>query len=211
MVTGANDSIDSSTQQLSGQYLASVHDDDGVRNADNEGVKNADDEGVRKVDDDCDGDSLQVYSMGSNPRGLAIIINNKNIRGKNYRKGAQQDAKILQGLFGYLGFTIRLYNDLTAGEMEHTLRQIAESDHRAFSCLLVAILTHGEQMEVVYGIDKAISLPHLINLFDGINCPSLISKPKIFFVQACRGDEMDTGVDAMDGPSVDETDSGDLH
>jgi len=199
LTAGATDSRDSSTPQYNSQFLASVPDNKSM------------DVGVDVDDhdhDDADGDDLHVYKMDSNPRGLAIIINNKNIFGKKRRDGAEQDAKALQGLFEYLGFTVQLYNDLIAAQMEYVLKQVASSNHKAYNCLLVAILTHGEKMEKVYGIDKTVSLTHLINLFDGSNCTTLIGKPKIFFVQACRGDEKDTGVDAVDGPSIDETDSG---
>ena len=193
MASQANDFRDSSTQQYNRQFSASVPDEE-----------------LMDEDDDADGDDLQVYKIDLNPRGLGIIINNKNIYGKNKRDGAEEDAKTLQGLFEYLGFTVQLYDDLPAAEMEHVLRQVAASDHKGYNCLLVAILTHGEKMEKVYGTDKTVSLTHIINLFDGSNCPSLISKPKIFFVQACRGDEKDPGVDAADGPSIDEVDSGRL-
>lgn len=68
--------------------------------------------------DTTDGDGLQVYKMDTNPRGLGIIINNKNVTGKQTRNGAEEDGKRLQKLFEYLGFTARLYEDLTAAEMD---------------------------------------------------------------------------------------------
>ena len=166
-----------------------------------------------KVDqhDATDGDGLQIYKMDSNPRGLGIIINNKNVTGKQTRNGAEEDGKTLQKLFEYLGFTTTLYEDLTAADMEQTLKGVAESDHTKHSCLLVAILSHGEEEEKVYGTDKTVSLIDLLKLFGGSKCESLISKPKIFIVQACRGAEFDEGVVASDGDSSDqedETDSG---
>ena len=39
--------------------------------------------------DAADGDGLQFYKMDSNPRGRAIIINNKKIDGKATRNGAE--------------------------------------------------------------------------------------------------------------------------
>ena len=80
LTASATDSRDSSTPQYNGQFLASVPNN-----------KSMDVD----VDDDADGDDLHVYKMDSNPRGLAIIINNKNIFGKKRRDGAEQDAKAL--------------------------------------------------------------------------------------------------------------------
>ena len=162
--------------------------------------------------DATDGDGLQVYKMDSNPRGRAIIINNKKIDGKATRNGAEEDGKILKQLFYYLGFTTELHEDKKVAEMEQILKDVAKSDHSGHNCLLVAILSHGEDMEQVYGTDTTVSLIKLFKNFGGSNCESLISKPKIFFVQACRGDEFDEGVVATDGDSNehDETDLGSL-
>ena len=48
---------------------------------------------------------------------------------------------------------------------------------------MVAILTHGEENEILYARDKKYHLEILIKAFAGDNCPSLIGKPKIFIIQ----------------------------
>ncbi|XP_065900593.1 caspase-14-like isoform X2 [Dysidea avara] len=172
--------------------------------------------------DASDGDGLQVYKMDSAHRGLGIIINIKEVKDKTPRKGAEKDGETLKKLFDYLGFTVRLHDKgLTAEEMKKTLNDVAKELNGVkgkYDCLLVAILTHGEKMELLHGADgETVSVTDLIKLFDGGNCEALFSKPKVFFVQACRGTECDRGKDAPDGDQprdeyqkneTDETDSG---
>lgn len=77
-------------------------------------------------------------------------------------------------------------------------------DHMDHDCLVVAVLTHGGP-----GILYAYNIPYRTDIiwsyFTAKNCPSLSKKPKIFFIQACRGDELDDGTTlrertASDGP-----------
>ena len=50
-------------------------------------------------------------------------------------------------------------------------------------------MSHGER-EGIYGIDgNVVTFKDILDKFMGRNCTALIDKPKIFFVQACRGGE----------------------
>ena len=59
-----------------------------------------------------------------------------------------------------------------------------------------------EKKEILYGTDdQLIPVQDHIRLFNGSHCPLLVGKPKIFFLQACRGESRDKGVkhDMVDG------------
>lgn len=62
------------------------------------------------------------------------------------------------------------------------------------NCLLVALLTHGGENGRVYASDKAFHVNELWENFIEDKCPELIGKPKLFFVQACKGSMVDPGV-----------------
>ena len=48
-------------------------------------------------------------------------------------------------------------------------------------------MTHGNMGEI-YGSDgKALDIKSVTNLFKEDKCPGLAGKPKLFFIQACRG------------------------
>ena len=68
------------------------------------------------------------------------------------------------------------------------------SSHSAF---FMTILSHGGSNDVVYGsCGNSIALDCLIEPFRGMNCKALAGKPKLVFVQACRGKLFDQGVSA---------------
>ncbi|XP_048116697.1 caspase-2 isoform X1 [Alosa alosa] len=47
--------------------------------------------------------------------------------------------------------------------------------------------------------DLTAQLDWVFEAFNNAHCPQLQNKPKMFFIQACRGEEMDNGVDQLDG------------
>ena len=145
---------------------------------------------------------LPCYQMKSYPQGVGVIINNKKFHGHlNNREGTDIDAAALLRLFTHLGFYTYRFNDLTAGQMRDILTTVSKIDHKNYDCLLIAILTHGTQGKL-YGVDcKSILVESLTKLFYGDQCPSLVGKPKVFILQACRGKKLDRGVpyDATDG------------
>ena len=67
-------------------------------------------------------------------------------------------------------------------------------DHSDSDCFLVAILTHGEDGGIVYAYDQPYELSLIWSFFTADNCPSLAGRPKIFVIQACRGNQLDHGV-----------------
>ncbi|XP_029636230.1 caspase-3-like [Octopus sinensis] len=67
-------------------------------------------------------------------------------------------------------------------------------------------MTHGEDDNQIYGTDDKVKLDTLVEMLLPERCPSLIGKPKLFFIQACRGTKFDSGVDVLGGASVDARD-----
>ena len=149
--------------------------------------------------DATDADGLPIYKMKENPWGIAIIINNRNFTcGPPERIGTDKDAEALVQLFTYLRFFTNRYDNLTVAEMERKLKEVAKLNHQRFDCLMVAILTHGLEGEL-YGTDDTIPTARLLYLLDDKKCPTLVGKPKIFFLQACRGEAKDHGTIIIGG------------
>ncbi|XP_035666920.1 caspase-2-like [Branchiostoma floridae] len=59
-------------------------------------------------------------------------------------------------------------------------------------------MSHGEE-GVIFGTDGVpVQLDEIFSMFDNKNCLRLKGKPKLFFIQACRGSKVDK--DEPDGP-----------
>ena len=72
-------------------------------------------------------------------------------------------------------------------EMKRMLKEFARANHSTFDCLIVAILSHGIEGHI-YGTDEGLlKIDDMVILFSGQNCPTMAGKPKLFFLQACRG------------------------
>ncbi|XP_055639227.1 caspase-like [Toxorhynchites rutilus septentrionalis] len=138
------------------------------------------------------------YPMNHKNRGKAIIFTHAVFAVPNVklavREGGEVDCKMLTESLERLGFDVDLYRDKRLKEILHITEKISSMDHTNSDCLLVAILTHGDEGEIIYAHDCPYQISSVWTQFTGDRCPSLISKPKIFIIQACRGNELDSGV-----------------
>ncbi|KAF2985838.1 hypothetical protein EK904_002653 [Melospiza melodia maxima] len=145
----------------------------------------------------------QDYEMKADPCGHCLILNNVNFSrdsGLSTREGSDIDCEKLERRFRALRFTVLTRRDLKAQEMVLELLKLSRQDHSALACCIVVILSHGCQTSHiqfpggVYGTDgKPIPIEKIVNYFNGSNCPSLRGKPKLFFIQACGGEQRDQG------------------
>ncbi|XP_061227791.1 caspase-3 isoform X2 [Neopsephotus bourkii] len=77
-------------------------------------------------------------------------------------------------------------------------KTVSEEDHSNRSSFVCVLLSHGDE-GVIYGTDGPLELKVLTSLFRGDKCRSLAGKPKLFFIQACRGTELDSGIETDSG------------
>jgi len=131
--------------------------------------------------------------------GKFVIISNKNFdanTGMGVRTGTDVDAENLYLRFKEFGFDVDVKRNLKAKDIRDLFQGIARMDHSSYASFGCAILTHGED-GVVYGTNGPIEIDQITKPFKGDRCKSLVGKPKVFFIQACRG------TDLMDGTNVD--------
>ncbi|KAB0353305.1 hypothetical protein FD755_023989, partial [Muntiacus reevesi] len=68
------------------------------------------------------------------------------------------------------------------------------------ACCLVTLMSHGEEGFIKMKDGEKVSLDDIFEMFNNKNCPALQEKPKIFIIQACRGERRDSGVETDDEP-----------
>ncbi|KAJ8005164.1 hypothetical protein DPEC_G00143800 [Dallia pectoralis] len=146
------------------------------------------------------------YSMSSSPRGLGLVISNVTFDpcatpDLDTRTGGEVDEEVLRKVFTELDYIVTIRRDLTAQGMRACIEQFSRrQEHQTVSSCVVCLLSHGVE-GAIYGTDgQLMELDWVFEAFDNARCPLLQNKPKMFFIQACRGEEMDCGVEMPDGP-----------
>ncbi|XP_043822201.1 caspase-14 [Dromiciops gliroides] len=130
-----------------------------------------------------------AYDMSDARLALTLCIT------KN-RAGSETDVKALEQMYKDLGFKSTVKRNLPAkGFWEELEKFRDEMDQMKdpVSCCFVVLMAHGEE-GVLQGIDgHTIKLEDLFSILTNKNCRALRGKPKVFIVQACRGDQKDAG------------------
>ncbi|KAF4108445.1 caspase-7-like [Onychostoma macrolepis] len=136
----------------------------------------------------------------------ALIVSVENFypgAGLNNRNGAKKDTRRLHKILSKLGFSVDIRMDIAADEIYEAFK--AESKTTVKDCFVGVISSHGEE-GVVFGADGcAVKLAEIYSYFGG---PSMADKSKLFLIQACRGCELDGGVEVEADSSFSEEENG---
>ncbi|XP_058811447.1 caspase-7-like isoform X2 [Topomyia yanbarensis] len=142
----------------------------------------------------------KYYSMNGANRGRVMIYNQVLFDNEDYpeRVGSDKDVERLFNTLQRLGFRkndIHIYEDQSFTEIQRdAILLAADQDLEQADCLIVVILTHGEDGDFVMARDNKYHLYEFIENFTPTALKSMAGKPKLFIVQACRGTKHDRGV-----------------
>ena len=130
----------------------------------------------------------EKYDMNNEKRGNALIINIKKYENNTHRERewSVRDVQNLTNTLTNLDFDIKLCQDLTKQQLESVMQEQATIDHRNSDCFLCVIMSHGNQERIVTSDNEEISFEQIMAPIK--TCASLVNKPKLFFIQACRGE-----------------------
>ncbi|XP_063697621.1 caspase-like [Culicoides brevitarsis] len=146
------------------------------------------------------------YNMNHRNRGFALIFNHEyfDLPSLNSRSGTAADCENLVKSFQRLDFTVCVFNDLKYREILREIEAVSRLDHSDNDCIAICILSHGE-LGYIYARDGQYKLESIWTYFTADRCPTLAGKPKLFFIQACQGDQLDGGITLLNDRT--ETDS----
>ncbi|XP_070569319.1 caspase-8-like [Ptychodera flava] len=130
------------------------------------------------------------YSMDRTPHGFAVIFNFENFGSEDKRRvGAKKDVESVQYVFSeYLKYKVELHEDLNYEDLMSKLKRYREDNHKDYDSFVCFFMSHGNENGVITSDHKNVKMEDIRNMFVGSKCPSLEGKPKMFFIQACRGD-----------------------
>ncbi|XP_058834375.1 caspase-8-like [Topomyia yanbarensis] len=166
-------------------------------------------------------DELQdIYYISKQNAGIILIINQFTfyretnqelaemlpIKPLNNRRGTEVDKLAILNLFRAFG-----YNTIVVENITHTeiMKQVESAVNEIKSChcsLVVCLLSHGQEGKV-YGSN---SIPVSVKSIEKVMAAEkLTGKPKLLFVQACQGSDLQAAVEIprleKDGPSTEKT------
>ncbi|XP_021190832.3 caspase-8 [Helicoverpa armigera] len=135
-----------------------------------------------------------TYELEKFEKNALIIFNQENIEGHQRRLGTEQDVEALTSTFGSFGFEVTPHKDLTHDELFKELKTFSEKDFTDYGCVAVAVLTHGSNNGLLRAKDQQYSEIKIINHFKDYSKSTLVTKPKLIIIQACRGTKIKEGV-----------------
>lgn len=134
-----------------------------------------------------------TYEMKRKPHGIAVIIVNGNFDANpeepglilNRRDGALKDLELFRSTFSFLGYDVETHYNKASFEMFEVIESVASSfDHSLYDSFVCCVSTHGSASGL-YGADSV--LVKIEEFKEPIkNIPTLVGKPKMFFIQSCR-------------------------
>ena len=138
-----------------------------------------------------------VYKINYSNPGTVVIFNNKDFKDENDDKsnkdrlGSEKDVEKLEMIFKKLNYFVNSHINTTAKEMKDLIKMYADRDHKESSCFICFVMSHGTKQRkdkwYIKGSDweNVNVYNEIINAFKSTK--TLINKPKLFFIQACRG------------------------
>ncbi|XP_063608899.1 uncharacterized protein LOC134783066 isoform X2 [Penaeus indicus] len=150
------------------------------------------------------GKSRKKYSVVSVPRGHVYIFNNTfDGQGKSQRTGAKFDSLNIHDTFRKMGYDVFILEDLSKEQTLEAFKNIrGNANLSGVDALIIFILSHGVNPYTFKANDgQEISLHKIRFSFTNRGCPYMKGKPKIFFANYCRGEQMEKReVDSVEVP-----------
>lgn len=145
-------------------------------------------EGRMPVERDSD-----EYNMNHERRGVSVVLNHDTFTTEPPRKGSDVDVEALTKAHEALGFEVKVYNNSTVDQIKALIWELSKADYTDSDCFCLTVLTHGMDRNILHAFDGLYAAENLWHPFASDNCVTLAGKPKLFFIQACRGTKLDGG------------------
>jgi len=159
---------------------------------------------VKRLLSEVHGESPELFYRiaGKHLKGRAVIVNISKFTGEEQsRQGSNRDAVNMMCSLESLGFKVEVFENLTSEQFYQLILHLSTDPkkvHSKVDVFAMVILSHGTQNreghDVIMSSDsEEIEFKYITSQFAGNIAKTLAGKPKLFFVQACRGDKTDAG------------------
>ncbi|XP_045292435.1 uncharacterized protein LOC123575783 isoform X3 [Leopardus geoffroyi] len=141
---------------------------------------------VLKRSYDCVDGELDCYDLSGKRKAFLMCVE------KN-RPGAHRDVMLMTEWLGQCQFEHTSCIDPNKMELLGKISSFRDGLNEIkddVGCCLVTLMSHGEKGFIKMKDGERVSLEDIFEMFNNKNCPALQEKPKIFIIQACRGDHV---------------------
>ncbi len=130
-----------------------------------------------------------TYPINYSRPGLLVLFNYQNfIDKKHYRAGSEKDVENVTRLFKRFNYEIKQHLDKSAADTLEIISEYARRDYSNDTCVIFFIMSHGnENGKILASNEEWINVNDFVQPFKFVK--SLTRKPKLFFIQACRGED----------------------
>ncbi|XP_058411476.1 caspase-14-like isoform X2 [Diceros bicornis minor] len=145
---------------------------------------------------DCVEGEMDRYDLSGRRKAFLMCV-------KRNRPGAHRDIVLMKEWLGQCQFEHTSCIDPDKMELLGKITSFRDGLNEIkdeIGCCLVTLMSHGEKGFIKMKDDERVSLEDIFEMFNNKNCPALQEKPKIFIIQACRGERRDNGVETDDEP-----------
>ncbi|GFY63560.1 hypothetical protein TNIN_85731 [Trichonephila inaurata madagascariensis] len=145
------------------------------------------------------GSELNYYPVRrptkSSPCGLAVIMNHVKFTHPDLKERPESnlDADALKTLWENYGFRTEIHMNLTNKQVFEVFNSLSQADHSHYDAFVACYLSHGDEGVVYPSKGEPIKLTDLLDIMSN-KCETLVGKPKLFFIQACQGHQIQTGI-----------------
>jgi caspase 7 len=130
-------------------------------------------------------DLIWEYDTSHQERGYALIINNRRFHDGEVRLGSEKDVESIAASLRKLEFKVHVREDCSSLEMKNEMLKYATMNHSSCDYFLCVMMSHGNTDQII-GVDGSVNyIKELIDPFK--HNPTLKGKPKLFFINSCRG------------------------
>lgn len=148
-------------------------------------------------------DSFPSYPLTQDWRGYGLIFNQITFKTLPERHGAMIDQDNLEKLFKDMRLTPKSFQNLSKSQIVRKINSFSKwRSLKNAQMAFIAILSHGNDRGIFASDEEIVDLEG--DIYEKLNnkySPLLRNKPKLFIINACRGQMMDTGICTVDGIS----------
>uniref|UniRef100_A0A8C0TAV6 Caspase-14-like n=3 Tax=Canis lupus TaxID=9612 RepID=A0A8C0TAV6_CANLF len=145
---------------------------------------------------DCVDGELDRYDLSGSRKAFLMCV-------EKSRPGAHRDIELMKEWLGQCQFEHTACIDPNKMELLRKITLFRDGLNEIkgdVGCCLITLMSHGENGFIKMEDGEKVNLQDIFEMFNNKNCPALQEKPKIFIIQACRGERRDSGVETDDEP-----------